>query len=423
MKNKRPTTDAAKSMAAAIQSADPEAMESAWNETMEQIADSVRADFEACQAAGDAAALAQRGIRQLTAEESKFYEALKGALKAQKNGNPKEAFIELIGEDADADLMPSTIIEDVFKELEDEHRLLQLIDYTYTGYATKWLKNDHAAQKAKWGKIDEAITKEITSDIEVIQIDQNKLSAFCVIPLDILDMGYSFMDAYVRRVLKEALACGLEAGIISGNGIDCPKGLDRDIDPKKFNGETGAPQKEAIKVGSLDAANYLPLLSRLVKTEKGRKRTFNKVVMVVNQFDYLSKVAPATTFLTPEGTYAKDIFPFPTEVALSNEVEDGKAVIFVPKCYTFCVGGSRNDLIEFDDSYKFLDDARTFKVLTHGDGEADDNTAAIVIDLSELKPVVPKFELVGGGNAPAEEEPEEGEEGEKGEEGGNTPVA
>lgn len=385
-------TDPAKEMAHAIEAADPEAMESAWNATMERIAQSVRADFEAMQAGADRQVLASRGIRQLTTAESSFYAALTGALRAEVN--PKQAFIDLIGEGKDDDLMPSTIIEAVFDELEDEHKLLQLIDYTYTGYATKWLKNDHTSQRAFWGKITDPIIQEITSGIDVMAIDQNKLSAFCVIPLDILDMGYAFMDAYIRRVMKEALACGLEYGIVSGNGIDSPKGLDRDIDPEKFNGKDGAPQKEAIKVKSFDAQSYLPLVSRLVRTSKGRMRKFDRVAMVVNQFDYLSKVAPATTFLTPEGTYAKDIFPFPTDVALSNEVEEGKAIIFVPKAYAFCVGGSRNNVIEFSDDFKFLDDARVFKVISHGDGEADDNTATIVIDLSELEPLVPKFEVV-----------------------------
>lgn len=398
-------TNPAQMMAQAVQDNDTEAMENAWNETMAQIAQSaarsVREDFAALEGVTDRAALESRGIRQLTSQETKFYEALTAALRS--TGNPKQEFIELIGEGKDDDLMPSTIIEDVFKDLEDEHRLLQLIDFTYTGFATKWLKNDHTSQRAVWGKITDAITKEITSDIQVLKLEQNKLSAFCIIPLDILDMGYSFMDAYVRRVLKEALACGLEHGIISGNGIDCPKGLDRDIDPKSFNGETGAPQKIAIKVTSFAAEDYLPLLSGLAKTAKGRMRKFDKVVMVVNQFDYLSKVAPATTFLTPEGTYAKDIFPFPTEVALSNEIDEGKAVIFVPKAYTFCVGGSRNDVIDFSNEFKFLDDARTFKIISHGDGEADDNTAAIVLDLSGLKPLIPKFEVVSGQAAASED--------------------
>lgn len=231
----------AQAMANAIEAADTEAMEAAWNETMERIAQSVREDFEASQAGADRRVLESRGVRQLTAAENKFYEALSGALRSE--ASPRQAFIELIGEGKDDDLMPTTIIEAVFNELEDEHKLLQLIDYTYTGYATKWLKNDHTSQRAVWGKVTDAITKEITSDIEVLAIDQNKLSAFCVIPLDILDMGYAFMDTYVRRVLKEALACGLEHGIVSGNGIDCPKGLDRNLDPEQFNGATGAPPR------------------------------------------------------------------------------------------------------------------------------------------------------------------------------------
>lgn len=39
----------------------------------------------------------------------------------------------------------------------------------------------------------------------------------------------TYLDNYVRTVLQEALACGLEAAIVSGNGHNCPIGLDRDI--------------------------------------------------------------------------------------------------------------------------------------------------------------------------------------------------
>ena len=77
--------------------------------------------------------------------------------------------------------MPTTIIEDVFKDLVEEHPLLGAIQFVYVGYVTKWITNDHATQQAVWGEITAEIAKEITSSFKVEDIKQNKLSAFAVI--------------------------------------------------------------------------------------------------------------------------------------------------------------------------------------------------------------------------------------------------
>lgn len=382
--------------AAALQTNDQAQIAQAWDETIDSIAQRVRDDFAASNQAADRAVLAQRGYRQLTQAEERWYQAVAGAMRTADAAEARQAFADLIGTGKDEDLMPVTIIEDVFKELQASRPLLQAITFTYTGYATKWLRNKHQAAKAVWGKITAEITKEITSDFDTMKLDQNKLTCFAVIPLDILDMGYTFMDRYVRLCLMEAIYSGLESAIIDGNGIDTLVGLDRDIhEGVSFNTSTGYPKKTAVKVKSFDKPTYLGIVAKLAETERGTFRNFDRVGLIVNAADNITKIKPASTMLTQLG-YVDNIFPFPTDVYPSVEIEKGSAIMFLPKCYTACIGGTRNGTIEFDDSFKFLEDARTFKVVNHGDGIADDDTAAVLLDISELEELVYTVQVANG---------------------------
>ncbi len=405
--------NAGAAMVKATESGNPEEAEAAWNDAFEAIAQSIREDFEDLAGVTDAQALASRGYRQLTAAEDRFYEALSASARADNAAAAKQAFLDVIGDDVDEDLMPLTIIEDVFKDLVQEHELLQVINFTYTGYATKWLRNAHEAAKAVWGKITDSVKKEITSGLKTMKIEQNKLSAFLIIPLDIIDMGRTFMDAYARACLKEAVYDGLEAGIVSGTGIDMPVGLDRDVhDGVSFNTTTGYPRKKAIKVTSFDQQVYLGLVAKLSKTEKGKNRKVPEVIIICNQTDYLTKVAPASTILTQLG-YQGNVFPYATKPVISNEMADGEALMYAPGCYSFCVGGTRNGAIDTDDSFKFLDDARTYKIIQHGDGIADDDTSALLLDISELEVLVPAVKVAGTVNtaSSAGDETGKGEQG------------
>ena len=86
------------------------------------------------------------------------------------------------------------------------------------------------------------------------------------------------------------------------------------------------------------------------------------------------------------GTYSTNLFPFPTDVVRSNELDTGEAILFLPEEYFFGLGGSKDGTIEFTDEYKFLEDQRVFKIKLHGNGRAFDNTVAIVLDISALDP-------------------------------------
>lgn len=362
----------------AMQSGDKKQIKDAWEMFHDSVAETIKQDYQEAQ--GNRVILAQRGYRQLTTEETKYYEAL---IKAGRSENPKQELAGLLS----GDVMPVTIIEDVYKDLVDDHPLLSKINFQNVAYLTRWILNDHTKQTAVWGEINSEITKEITSAFKVVEVNQCKLTAFALIEKDMLDLGPVFLDNYIRTFLKDALLCGLEKAIISGSGKNCPIGLNRDIhEGVSVSSTDGYPEKAAIAVTSFLPEEYGELVARLVESEKGNQRKFEKVLLICNMKDYLTKVMPATTVLTSNGTYAKDLFPFPTDVEVSNELVEGKAILCLPEEYFMGIGGAKEGVIEYSDEVKFLEDKRAFKIKMYGMGKAYDNTVSIVLDITNLDP-------------------------------------
>lgn len=368
----------------AMKDGDEKAMQEAWAEFHDSIVAKVLADHTELQATNDVAVLAERGYRQLTSGETKWYQKVIGALKSS---DPKQAFVNIINSDNEEDLMPTTIIEDVYRNLRETHPLLGAIDFQYVGYITKWVLNDHSVQKAVWGAINSEIVKEITSAFKTVDIEQNKLAAYAIIENDMLDLGPTFLDAYIRACLEEALAAGLIYGIIDGTGKNEPIGLTRDIhEGVEVNSSTGYPRKTAEKVVDFTPANYGALVAKMATNEADKPKTFAKVGLICNLTDYLTKIMPASTVLTPNGTYANNVFPFPTTVYVENALSTGEAVLFVEKEYSCFMGGNKKGVIEVSEENKFLEDQTAFKIKQHGTGRAVDNTSALLLDISEVEP-------------------------------------
>lgn len=372
-----------KQMLAAMKSGNEDEIVKAWQGICASIASQVKADALELQDTQDTAALMARGYRVLTSNEKKFYNKL---IEAGKAANPKQAFTNILGTEGEDDLMPTTIIEDVYKHLKDEYPLLNAINFQHAGFNTKWILNNHAVQTAVWGEITEEIVKEITSAFKVVDINQFKLSAYVIIEIGMLDLGPVFLDGYIRTVLSEAIMSGLEVAIVGGNGIKSPIGLIKDIsEGVSVSQTTGYPDKKAEVVKDFTPKNYGALVAKLAKTEKGKKRKFASVNLICNQTDYLTKVMPATTLLNANGHYVNNVFPFATNVIVSNAVDDGKAVMFIDGEYSLLTGGSKNGVIEYSDEYKFLEDQRVFKVKQYATGRAFDNTSALYLDISGLE--------------------------------------
>jgi len=402
-------TEATAALQAAFNAEDttPEVMQGAFEQFAQAIAATVQADFES--ANGDRNILAQRGFRQLTAEENKYYQAL---IEAGKSKNPVQTYAGLLSDK----VMPTTIIEDVYKDLLAEHPLLAKINFQSVQYLTRWILNDHSVQTAAWGAVNSQIAQQITSAFRTVEITQCKLSAYAVIEKDMLDLGPAFLDNYIRTFLKEALAVALEDAIVTGNGLNMPIGLDRDIHQGvSVSSSTGYPQKTAVALTSFMPKEYGEILAELCETEVyytadatgvitpastaansdgspksgytkhgGAMRSFDEVTLICNMKDYLSKVMPATTVLNAAGSFTNNIFPFPTDVVRSNRVPTGKAILCLPEEYFFGIGSSKEGTLEYSDDYHFLEDQRVFKIKMHGYGKAWDNTVAILLDISEL---------------------------------------
>ena len=171
---------------AAMKTGNEDEIQQAWQSFHDSVVEQVKADFEELQESNDSAVLAKRGYRQLTSKEKKWYQKVITALKSV---NPKQAFTAIIGSDNEEDLMPTTIIEDVYRDLKEEYPRLNAINFQNVGYLTKWVLNDHATQNAVWGTITDEIAKEITSAFRVVDINQSKLDAF----LQLLE-GYEILE-------------------------------------------------------------------------------------------------------------------------------------------------------------------------------------------------------------------------------------
>lgn len=75
-------------MSTAIQSNDTESFSQAWTDLAETIQSAVLEESKEIIASNDTAVLAQRGVRQLTNEENKYYSKV---IEAMRGKDPKQA--------------------------------------------------------------------------------------------------------------------------------------------------------------------------------------------------------------------------------------------------------------------------------------------------------------------------------------------
>lgn len=376
---------ATQALAAAFATDDAKQVEDAIEGFRSSILEDVTEQYKEAVASNDATVLAQRGFRQLTTAETSYYQRVIDALKSS---DPKQAFTAFDG--TPDGLMPTTVFDQILKDIQEEHPLLAAVNVVPTGYITRWMRNKHTRQLAAWGEVGSEITKEIASAFEVVDVKQGKLSCFSVVSLDMLELGPVWMDGYIRTVIGEAAACGLEFGIVSGKGIAGePVGLDRDIHTGvSVSTTTGYPRKTAVKVKDFTPTSYGKLVARLSKDESGKAKTINLMAggaglaLICSPSDYLTTIMPATTVQAADGHYVNDLFPVPTQVIPSVAVADGEAILALLGEYDLFAGGDRG--IEYSDEFKFTQDQRTFKTVLYAYGKAYDDTSALLLDISKL---------------------------------------
>lgn len=373
-------------LAEALREGDDKKIGEAMDGFMSFMSETIMAEASGIGEAADKSVLAARGVRQLTAKETEFYNDFISRAKAA--GDPQTVITNI------GSALPETVIDSVMDDMRAAYPLLNMIDFTNTGAAIKWVLNGQGAQAATWDELNTEITKDLEGAINVVDMTQRKLSAFMFATEDMLDLGPAWVDRYVRAVLGEALSAGLEIGIVDGNGLKQPIGMTRNF-AGSLDPSTGYARKSPITVTDFSPVSYGALLATLaVDGNTQKERPVSRALLVVNPVDYFTKIMPATTMLTNLGSYVGNVLPFPTDVVQSVGVPSGHAVLGIARKYFMGVGTSRGGRLEYTDHYKFLEDLRTYKIKFFGMGRPYDINAFIYLDIENLVATNPTYNTI-----------------------------
>lgn len=378
-------------MSEAVKSNDTEAFAQAWSDLANNIQDAVMKDAQELIQQNDATVLAQRGVRQLTSEETQYWQNAIDAIRSDMAGGHAKSAVTLIDE-----ALPKTTINAVFDDLTENHPLLDAINFQNTSALTEILISTSSGV-AGWSELGATITDELSGAFAVITLDKRKLSAFIPVANAMLDLGPTWLDQYVRTLLSEALAVELEAGIVDGDGKGKPLGMTR-----KLSGATDGvyPRKDAMAITALDAVTYGTILNTLSQGPNGKRRAISSVLLVVNPEDYFTKVFPATTPRTTDGGFNSGVFPFPTTVIQSAAVPSGHAVMGIGSKYFMGLGTGKAGKLEYSDECNFLEDQRVYRIKLYGNGRAMDENAFVYLDISGLVPYVQQVKVTNASDFP-----------------------
>ncbi|KPU55611.1 phage major capsid protein [Bacillus wiedmannii] len=313
----------------------------------------------------DAQVLAARGVRALTNEEQKFYNA---AIEVQ-------SFDEL------TKLMPPTIFERVFEDLEKEHPLLSLINFQTTGATTQWVLRKEGASVVFWGDVCDNI-KEMT-DEGFYTVDQGmfKLSGFLVVCKAMFELGPSWLDKYVRTFMKEVVAEELENVVVSGTGKKQPIGMIKDLKGAVTDGIY--PDKEPVALKDFSPATIGKEI--LAPTTKKGTRRYTGVTLIVNPLDYATKFFPIGAKRKDDGTWTYDNFGVPgLTMVQSPAVPLNRMISGKPKDYFMGVGSEQK--LESTDVLRMVEDQRLYLIRQLANGRPLDHDSFTVFDITALEP-------------------------------------
>lgn len=346
---------------------DAEKLALAWDEMQSALAEDLteKITTQVRTQQMDAQILTARGQNVLTSEERKFFNEVISS----------EGF-------AEESILPVTTQERIFEDLVQEHPLLDAIGLQDLGAVTRFITSDPTKAYA-WGKLFGDIKGQVSAAFSEEQIGQLKLTAFAVIPKDMLDLGPEWVERYVRNLLVESYSVGLEYGLVNGRGPSQnePVGLMKDV------ADTGAVTTKTTsgtltfapsQYGEIIAGELHDVIKALSTNEEGKARkVLNKIVMVVNPIDAIS-VEARNTIQTANGQWVTAL-PYNIQVVESEEIPVGKTLFFVKGQYLAAVAGGYK-ANKFDQTLA-IEDAMLYTIKQFANGKPKDNKAALVYDL------------------------------------------
>lgn len=356
-------------MQAAIETTDPKEFAEKIVEHMEnnalQIQDMMNSTIREAQRATeqqlDAAALAQPGVRQLTSDELKFYNA---AIKV-------ESF------DAVEELMPATVFNRVFDDLALDHPLLSQINFQRVGASTQWIVRKPHSTTAFWGEVTAAIQEMLDHGFETVDMGMYKLSGFLVVAKAMFELGPEWLDRYVRTFLTEVISAELETVVVSGDGNKKPIGMIRDLNGSVVGGIYPEKGAEAL----LDFTPQTIGTKFLAPATKGGTRQYTGITLIINPFDYASKLFAYGVKQRDDGAWVFGNFPIPgLQIIQSPAVPLNKLIVGKPKDYFMGVGSDSK--LEHTDVLRMIEDQRLYLARQLVNGRPIDNEAFSVFDIT-----------------------------------------
>ncbi|WP_117161338.1 phage major capsid protein [Paraliobacillus sp. X-1268] len=348
---------------------DQEKLAAAWDEMQVALADDLteKITAEVRTQQMDAQILTARGQNVLTSEERKFFNEVVTS--------------EGFNEDS---ILPVTTQERVFEDLVEAHPLLQAIGLRDLGAVTRFIKSDPTKAYA-WGKLFGEIKGQVSAAFTEEEIGQLKLTAFAVIPKDMLELGPVWVERYVRTLLVESYSVGLEYGLVNGRGpvqsepIGLMKNVDSESGAVTTKTSTGTPLTFApSEFGEVVAGELHDVIKELSTDAKDKARkVMNKIVMVVNPIDAIS-VQARNTIQTSNGQWVTAL-PYNIKPIESEEIPVGKALFFVQGKYLAALAGGYKTN-KFDQTLA-IEDAMLYTIKQFANGKPEDNKTALLYDL------------------------------------------
>jgi len=134
----------------------------------------------------DRSILSSRGQNVLTSDETKFFNA-----------------VVIEGGFTEDSILPVTTQERVFEDLVEAHPLLDAIGLQNLGAVTRYITSDPTKAFA-WGPLFGEIKGQVNAAFGEETITSLKLTAFAVVPNDMLELGPVWVERFTRTLLVES---------------------------------------------------------------------------------------------------------------------------------------------------------------------------------------------------------------------------
>lgn len=357
---------------------DAEVVEAKYNDYMEaftnELAETItaKARTEAMNATLDGEIALNRGQNVLTAKERTF-------------------FTNLVEDTANLDtykeekLLPETTVLRIFEDIKKQRPLLAKINFQVGGLRTRIIVGKPGGA-AVWGEIFGKIQGQISANFTEYAFSQNKLTAFAIVPKDLLEFGPEWVERYVREQLAEAMALKIEEGVVLGKGsaANQPYGLNQQVTRNEDGLITATVDKTP--VGTLTFADDKTTVRELAGV--ATKLSFDENNKPINVLGSIAlAVNPAAMFyvqsqytiLTPSGQWVTSL-PYQMEVVPSEFVKYDQAISFVGKRY-YAVQTGEVKIKAYDQTLA-LEDCDVFIAKQFAHGLPEDNNVANVYTLA-----------------------------------------